>query len=198
MPPFRDPRAIALPLFLALTSLLFIMRPAPAFSSEVRHVQLLPVSSGSEVTAKPFWAEPLKHTIAISKQFLRPNSDWGAGHRGVDFLVSTSDSILAPHTGTISLASEVFGVPTVVLSHQDGSSEVFQPLCLGPKLKLGQKIQIGERLGMHCLGSKQSHCDALTCVHWAYRLEPGVYINPLRMTGRLSHAFLLPSTQFQS
>jgi len=137
---------------------------------------------------EPLWRVPVKSKLAQMSGFSRPTSDWGAGHRGVDFLPDRV--IRAPHIGRISWLGLAFGVPTLVLAHSDGSTEVFQPVCsLKPK---GSVVTAGEALASFCASKQNDHCSLLTCVHWSYRLADGQYLNPLRMVGLIGAAKTYP------
>lgn len=139
---------------------------------------------------------PLEKVDAPINQFLRPNSDWGAGHRGVDFYAEPGQSLLAPHAGKVTLDSMVFGVPTVVLERADGSSSVFQPSCLQSGFERNQEIAPGEAFALICEGTEPvSHCRQIPCLHWGFRIAQEVYLNPLKFTGLVSVPVLLKTDQ---
>jgi hypothetical protein len=83
-----------------------------------------------------------------------------------------------------------------VLSHSDGTSQVFQPACLLEDSEVGQTLAAGQSFGAFCgMDGHDGHCAQLACIHWSYRLDKSTYINPLRMIGYLAPATLLPLGQ---
>ena len=196
MPSFRDPKFAILSLFAVVLSALMWVSPQPSSAKEFHRVEPLKVAESSPSLVAPFWRAPVKAQLEVVRPFLRPSSDWGAGHRGIDILAQPDSEVLAPHKSIIAFANLAFGVPTVVLNHQDGSSQVFQPVCLLATSETGQALQRGEAFGVYCRSdSAAGHCGALECIHWSYRLDKSTYINPLRMLGLLMPASLLPSGQ---
>ena len=164
---------------LGLTCLL-PLTPTP----EVHLATSLPAASASPSMQTPLWRLPVKGSLTRLSEFSRPTSDWGAGHRGVDFLPESA--VLAPHAGRIAWLGLAFGVPTLVLEHGDGSTEVFQPVCaLRPKRAA---VLAGAAIASFCASKQNDHCSRLGCVHWSYRLTDGQYLNPLRMVGLIGPA----------
>jgi len=197
MPKLHDPKFFLWPLFAILLWSAVSLHPASASAVSLRgsgfQIVETPLASARAQAQTPNWVLPSKSALTIVHEFLRPTSDWGSGHRGVDFETSEGDVLLTPHSGRISLAGLVFGVPTVVVEHSKGSSSVFQPVCLGSRMRVGDILQTGARFGSYCdAPSGQPHCGALPCVHWAFRLDRGVYLNPLRMVGLLRPSTLRP------
>lgn len=193
MPNFRDPKLAIFSLMAVFLSALIWTNPPPARASETQQISPLRLAEKTPTVRSPLWMSPLNDKPEVLRPFLRPSSDWGAGHRGVDILATADSQVLAPHQSTIGFANLAFGVPTVVLNHEDGSSQVFQPLCLIETSELGQILKPGQAFGVFCGGdSKDGHCGQLGCIHWSYRLDKETYINPLRMIGALQPATLLP------
>jgi hypothetical protein len=193
MPNFRDPKVAILSLLVVFLSALIWTNPPPASASQSQQITLLKLAEKAPTFKSPLWLTPLNENLEVIRPFLRPSSDWGAGHRGVDIVADADSMVLSPHSSTIGFANLAFGVPTVVLDHDDGSSEVFQPVCLVESAGLGQKLDAGELFGAFCSNeSNDGHCGQLGCIHWSYRLDKDTYINPLRMVEILQPAKLLP------
>jgi murein DD-endopeptidase MepM/ murein hydrolase activator NlpD len=193
MPNFRDPKLAILSLLVVFLSALIWTNPPPAGASESQRIAPLKLAQETPAIKSPLWLPPLNASLEVLHPFLRPSSDWGAGHRGVDIVADADSMVLSPHRSTIGFANLAFGVPTVVLDHEDGSSQVFQPVCLVESVGLGQKLDAGDAFGAFCSNdSNDGHCGQLGCIHWSYRLDKDTYINPLRMIGVLQPAKLLP------
>lgn len=199
MPNFRDPKLAIVSLLVVFLSALIWTNPPAARASQTLHVAPLKLAQSAPAIEAPLWRSPLKANLEVLRPFLRPSSDWGAGHRGVDIVVASNTQILAPHGSQIGFANLAFGVPTVVLNNNNGSSQVFQPVCLLGNKELGQNLKPGQAFGVFCPGgAANGHCGQLFCVHWSYRLDKETYINPLRMIGILQPAELLPFGQIDT
>jgi murein DD-endopeptidase MepM/ murein hydrolase activator NlpD len=193
MPKFRDPKVLLWPLLALMFWSATTMNPSSASAVSLRgsgfHIVSTPLASNEPGFSTRNWVVPTKSPFVVVHEFLRPNSDWGAGHRGIDFESGLGELLVAPHTATIALASLVFAIPTVVLRHPGGTTSVFQPACLESGLATGSKVETGAPFARYCRPDQQTaHCGALPCVHWAFRLDKGVYLNPLRNVG-----LILPS-----
>ena len=190
MPSFHNPKVLLLPLFALLIWSAFGLHPSSASAVVLRNegfkVVLTPLASEPPQIETPNWVLPVRPALGVVHEFLRPTSDWGAGHRGIDFQVSSDQQILAPHEGVVSFSGLAFDVPTVVLSHEGSASSTFQPVCLSAGMTVGAKVLAGQPFGVLCQSdSVPAHCGALPCVHWGFRLDKGVSINPLRLVGLL-------------
>ena len=156
-------------------------------------ITTIPAAEQSPNVVAPNWVLPTQPTFGVVNEFLRPTSDWGAGHRGIDFEVTLTQPLLAPHKGVVTSAGRVFDVPTLVITDPDSTSNVFQPVCLDFGVKRGDSVIAGQKFGTYCPGDKSKlHCGALACVHWGFRLDKSVYLNPLRMVGLLLPSALEP------
>ena len=193
MPKFRNPKFLLLPLIAFMAWSAFTLQPSSA-SAEVRvrdgfKITTIPAARSGPNIVTPNWVLPTQPTFGVVNEFLRPTSDWGAGHRGIDFEVAVDQPLLAPHKGVVTSAGMVFDVPTVVITNPDSTSSVFQPACLNFGVKRGASVVAGQEFGTYCPGDgSRLHCGALSCVHWGFRLDKAVYLNPLRML-----KLLLPS-----
>ena len=199
MPNFRDPKIAMLSLLVVFLSALMWVKPQPSSAIEIQQLEPLKLAETSPKLIDPLWRAPFRSELDVLRPFLRPSSDWGAGHRGVDILAGEQTEVLAPHKATIGFANLAFGIPTVVLEHSDGSSQVFQPVCLLATSETGQNLKAGEAFGVFCASNtQQGHCGQIGCIHWSYRLDKGTYVNPLRMIGLLQPSTLLPIGQIET
>ncbi|MEN9955814.1 MAG: hypothetical protein RLY34_621, partial [Actinomycetota bacterium] len=53
------------------------------------------------------WNPPLETPIRLINQYRQPNSDFSAGHRGVDYLVEPAQPVFAPASGQIWFVGKV-------------------------------------------------------------------------------------------
>gem|GEM_PF-303422 len=195
MPQFRNPKVLLLPLIAILAWSVFALHPSSASAGVLVddgfRVVLTPLAGPRPLVVAPNWVLPIRQDFAVVHEFLRPTSDWGAGHRGIDFEVDPNQPLLAPHEGVVASSGLVFDVPTVVIAHSGSNSSVFQPACLDGAVSKGAHVSVGEPFGSYCASKRETlHCGALPCVHWSFRLDKGVYLNPLRMVGLLMQSEL--------
>ena len=158
-------------LFIASALLLnFLPKPSPASAAEL-------------------WRAPLKQPV-LAREFRQPNSDWSAGHRGVDYLVTKAQPVFAPHDGVISFDGLVVNRSVLSIRHGNGYISSFEPVCSA--LKPGDSVKTGEPIGISCFTSNYvSHCLPKFCLHFSLRTENG-YLSPLLALGELSPSRLKP------
>lgn len=134
------------------------------------------------------WTVPLITPVLLVHQFISPNSDYSAGHRGVDFAVVEGAALLAPERGTIVFAATVAGKPVVAIQHANGYRTAFEPACsLKP---VGTVVASGQSFGRVCSGGYRSHCFPALCLHFSLR-HNGLYLSPLALIGGLSPSVLV-------
>ncbi|MEY4390918.1 MAG: Murein hydrolase activator NlpD precursor [Actinomycetota bacterium] len=150
-------------------------------------VSELPLARDLQV-AKPLWRWPLAQPFA-ARAFLKPSSDWGAGHRGLDLESNPDEAVVAPLDGEITFSGQAFGTPTIVIT-QGELSTVVQPACSDDFHLKGSNVEAGEKIGRMCLGSEKHHCGDAYCLHWSCRYQNEEYLNPLLMVGLLEPARL--------
>jgi murein DD-endopeptidase MepM/ murein hydrolase activator NlpD len=137
------------------------------------------------VSRESLWLPVVSDDLAAARQFRQPETAWGAGHRGVDYLASAGDQLSSPTASVVQFAGLVFGRPVVVLRHADGLSSEVEPACLAKEITLGQSLQAGQRFGQVCFVAKNGHCEGV-CLHWGIRTTTRGYLSPERFTGELS------------
>lgn len=140
-------------------------------------------------SASSLWQSPIAKPILV-QEFRQPNSDWSAGHRGVDYLVADSQTVFADHDGVVSFTGTVVNRQLVSIRHDNGMVSSLEPVC-SSKSK-GEVVKTGEELGVICFGSAYvSHCLPKLCLHFSLRTE-NAYLSPLLVLGQLSPSRLKP------
>jgi murein DD-endopeptidase MepM/ murein hydrolase activator NlpD len=165
----------------------------------------LPKISGELSLKHGMWHWPVKPAV-VESVFRQPNSDWGAGHRGIDLIALPAAPLLAPTSARVAFAGPVFGRPVVTLLNDQGLTLEFEPACLPnppaldtttavgvaaelllPQVRVGQNVSAGQIFGVFCPVGLATHCPA-TCLHWGVRTEDGGYLSAQRFLNRLAPA----------
>ena len=136
------------------------------------------------------WNPPLEAPIRLINQYRQPNSDYSAGHRGVDYLVKTGQPVLAPADGIVWFAGKVAQRPLISLKHGNGYLSEFEPVCTD--LSKGEPVFAGQQIGYVCQADETylPHCAKADCLHFSLRIE-GAYLSPLVFFGGLNPSRLL-------
>lgn len=148
-------------------------------------------SSESQITA---WQLPLAPDTAgqilLLRPYLQPNSDYSAGHRGVDYLAPIDTPVLSPADGQVAFAGRVVSRYLVTIKHQSSVVTELEPVC--PLVSVGESVSQGQTIGFVCddLPGYRWHCDT-ECLHFSMRID-GKYLSPLALIGGLSPSRLLP------
>lgn len=143
------------------------------------------------------WNPPLETPIRLVNQYRQPNSDYSAGHRGVDYLVKLGQPILAPADGKVWFSGRVAQRPVLSLQHSGGYLTEFEPVC--SDLAKGEPVFAGQQIAVICQAENnyQSHCSSALCLHFSLRSPEkfkgaGQYLSPLVFIGGLNPTRLLP------
>ena len=156
---------------------------------------LVPQLSTSESVQTQYFQLPFSTPHRLVNPYLQPTSDYSAGHRGVDFEVSTNDPIFAPADGVLTFTGHLVDRDLITIAHTrlGGSNLVseLEPVCTS--LKIGSQVRKGVQIGAVCTPdpSYKRHCQAIQCLHFSMRLG-GKYLSPLAFIGGLSPSRLLP------
>jgi murein DD-endopeptidase MepM/ murein hydrolase activator NlpD len=144
--------------------------------------QILPVNT---------WNPPLETPIRLVNQYRQPNSDYSAGHRGVDYLVELGQEVFAPADGQIWFSRKVGHRNVLSMSHAGGYLSEVEPVC--SDLTKGEPIFQGQQVGEVCAATSEyrQHCQSATCLHFSLRKD-GAYLSPLIFIGGLNPSRLLP------
>ncbi|MFM1983818.1 MAG: hypothetical protein RL723_253 [Actinomycetota bacterium] len=138
------------------------------------------------------WNPPLETPIRLINQYRQPNSDFSAGHRGVDYLVEPAQPVFAPASGQIWFVGKVVDRNLVTIKHSGGIVSEFEPVCTN--LHRGQTLLGGQPFGEVCEAEPgyRQHCESATCMHFSIRKD-GAYLSPLFLLGGLNPSRLLPT-----
>lgn len=130
---------------------------------------LVLVLTGSPAHAAP-WVWPLDDH-RIDRSFDPPESDYGAGHRGVDLPGRVGQVVRAVAVGRVTFAGSVAGVPTITISHGVERS-TYQPVAA--TVRVGDAVAAGQPIGR--LRGGHPSCRG-TCLNLG-RLRGGTYLDP--------------------
>ena len=146
--------------------------------------------AGSDLPASS-WNPPVDAPVRLVNQYRQPNSDYSAGHRGVDYLVSQRQSVIAPADGQVWFAGKVAQRPLLSLLHDGGYLTEFEPVCTD--LKKGERVFAGQEIAQVCQAEANylQHCPNAICLHFSMRYE-GKYLSPIVFIGGLNPSRLLP------
>ena len=129
------------------------------------------------------WAWPLgDHRVASG--FDLPDTEYSAGHRGIDLPGRAGEPVRAVAAGRVAFAGSVAGVGVVTVDH-GGERSTYQPL--DAAVNRGDAVETGEVLGR--LSGHGSHC-ATACLHLG-RLASEAYLDPLDRLGTEAHVRLV-------
>lgn len=135
------------------------------------------------------WAEPIPYLeTALVEGYLAPVSQYGAGHRGIDFQIAPGTTIHSPSNGVIHFSGKVVNRHVLTVRTDSGKRVSFEPVCTD--LTRGDRVEKGQVIGYHCNTDPgyQEHCES--CVHASVRDDYG-YLSPMQMFGQLSPSVLL-------
>lgn len=128
---------------------------------------------------------------ALINSYRQSETEYSAGHRGVDYEVELGQGVFAPAAGTVHFVGKVVDRQLISLSHQGQLLTAFEPVC--STLKRGQEVKQGDLIGEVCEAdiSYDQHCYRVFCLHFSIR-KNGEYLSPLWFTGELTPSRLLP------
>ena len=135
------------------------------------------------------WAEPIPYLYEnLEEDYLAPVSEYGAGHRGIDFHVTPGQQLESPADGTVHFVGKVVNRNLITIRTDRGKLASFEPVC--SNLRSGQRVSQGQGIGVRCDGDEtyEAHCES--CVHASARDNFG-YLSPLHMLGQKSPSVLL-------
>jgi murein DD-endopeptidase MepM/ murein hydrolase activator NlpD len=156
-------------------------------------------SSGSALSIEPAdtntseesWQVPLAPPVHLINPYLQPNSDYSAGHRGIDYRVYEGQSVLAPTDATVWFVGKVVDRGVLSLRTASGDLVAFEPVC--SELKPGDRVKAGQPIASVCAAdsSYRQHCEDQPCLHFSLRGPEG-YLSPIVRIGGYSPTVLLP------
>ena len=149
-------------------------------------VAIAPAHGGAATDPIGRW--PLSPQPQVLTTFDPPESEFGAGHRGIDLAGSGGQAVLSSLPGQVSFAGVIAGRGVVVVTH-GGTRTTYEPVSAG--VSVGATVTAGQPLGtLQLIGS---HCFPRACLHWGW-LRGDVYLDPLALVGGVRRVRLLPLT----
>jgi murein DD-endopeptidase MepM/ murein hydrolase activator NlpD len=127
--------------------------------------------------------------LRVVRGFDPPDSEFGAGHRGVDLASTPGAAVRSAADGVVRFAGSVAGRGLVVVLHADGVSTEYEPL--RPAVSTGSAIRRGQVLGR--VRGTHGACGTGQCVHWGAR-RGAEYVDPMLLLRPLGPVRLLPWT----
>lgn len=148
-------------------------------------------AKADELTADSPWQAPLAAPLHLINPYFQPNSDYSAGHRGVDYRVALDDLIYAPTDATVWFIGKVVDRQVVSLRTKSGDLLEFEPAC--SPLTQGDQVTAGQTIAAVCEAdlNYRQHCQSQLCLHFSLRTDRG-YLSPMVRYGSLSPTVLLP------
>jgi len=136
------------------------------------------------------WTYPVA-AQEVFKDYSSPNGDYSAGHRGIDFLASEGEMVLAVTDGEVRFSGQVAGRGVVSIALADGYVAEVEPICAN--VAEGEIVSTGQPIGTVC-DAQNPHCPE-TCLHLSARKFSAeysrgfAYLNPLLFfeSFKLSH-----------
>ncbi len=176
--------------------------PLPARISMLSVIMMLVCPSSIASTAGSKWDLPLPgiSPAAITAEFAPPTSQFGSGHRGVDFPATQGQRVIAVGSGVVSFAGSIAGKPVISIELSDSINvfgtrvrSTYEPV--SPLVSTGDFVTAGTIIGyIDFVGSNSGHCRDI-CLHFGLKVvgEPATsYLSP-RILWR-STATLYPSS----
>jgi murein DD-endopeptidase MepM/ murein hydrolase activator NlpD len=154
-------------------------------------ISLLVAYSAAASPAPVIWQPPLNPPLQLINKYRQPNSDYSAGHRGVDYLARLDQSVLAPADGQVLFARPIYNRGVLSINHGNGILTEFEPVC--SDFAVGELVFAGQEIGRICDAdaSYPGHCGNQLCMHFSVR-QHGRYLSPLIFMGLANPSRLLP------
>ena len=106
----------------------------------------------------------------IAAAFVRPEGDYGPGHRGIDYAVPVGTRIRASAPGTVSFSGPVAGVLAVTIDHGSGIESTYTGLSQ-LDVSRGETVDEGRFIGA------AGNAHAVPGLHFGMKLN-GDYVDP--------------------
>lgn len=132
-------------------------------------------------------AWPLKPRPEVARPFDPPDSEYGAGHRGVDLVAQPGQPVAAAAAGRVVYAGDLAGRGVVSIAHRDGLRTTYEPV--SAHVAEGDRVQAGGRIGTVARG--HDGCPDSTCLHWGLR-RGEQYLDPLTVVAAAGPLRLKP------
>ncbi len=132
------------------------------------------------------WGWPIAPPRRVVQTFVAPESEYGAGHRGIDVAATAGTVVLAPADGVVHFSGIVVDRPVLSIEHGGDLISSFEPVF--SDLTPGTVVRRGQPVGLVAAGG---HCSSV-CLHFGVRLH-GQYVSPLNYLGGIPPPVLLPT-----
>jgi hypothetical protein len=135
------------------------------------------------------WQEPFpSQDLQWEAEYVAPQTEYGAGHRGVDLRLELNTIIKAPVAGEVSFVGLVVDRPLVTISTANGYLVSLEPVC--SNLRVGDSVKAGIEFAWHCSpeNAYEYHCES--CIHLSVRSAYG-YLSPEYFLAGLKPSVLL-------
>ncbi|MDQ3646106.1 MAG: peptidoglycan DD-metalloendopeptidase family protein [Actinomycetota bacterium] len=114
---------------------------------------------------------------AIARPWLAPETDWGSGHRGLDYASPPGTAVRAAAAGTVTFAGAVAGIEAVTIDHGDGLATSYSAL---GAIHVAEGQQVGAGAWIGTVG--EAHTGTGSGLHLSVRLG-GEYVDPRAYMG---------------
>lgn len=131
------------------------------------------------------WVWPVSAPHPIVQPFIAPQTQYSAGHRGIDIAAPADSIVRSPADGIIHFSGFVVNRNLVSIDHGGGILSSFEPV--HSDLTEGTLVRRGEQIGV----LQSGHCST-PCLHLGVRVH-GHYVSPLNYLGPLAPSVLLPT-----
>ena len=129
-----------------------------------------------EVLGAPRWLAPPVDSV-ITRYFEPPETDFGPGHRGIDYGVVPGVKVRAAADGVVSFAGSVAGTNAVTLDHGDGLVTTYSRLGMISVL-YGMRVDQGQFIGT----TSTAHPGEWAGLHFSVKVN-AAYVDPLTLLG---------------
>lgn len=116
----------------------------------------------------------------VSAAFDAPQSDFGAGHRGVDYAVERGTRVRAAAGGTVAFAGSVAGMLAVTIDHGSGVETTYTALSR-------VFVRAGERVGEGSFVGASGNAHTAPGLHFGVKVR-GTYVDPTTLLAQLDVA----------
>ncbi len=129
----------------------------------------------------------------ISRHFEAPSTQWGPGHRGIDYRVAPGTSVAAAGDGTVTFAGDVAGVNAVTIDHGGGLETTYSDMA-EVLVSSGERVGAGRWVGRTGYAHPEGDHPGLhfgVIYHDAY-VDPLGWLGPVALAGAIHLAPTVP------
>ncbi len=151
----------------------------------ISHADARAVPAHTATTVVNGWQWPVAEPQIVTRPFVAPETQYSAGHRGIDLAAAIDTEVRAPSDGIVSFAGTVVDRPVLSIEHPGEVITTVEPVIA--RVVEGERVAAGQVIGIVASGG---HC-APGCLHFGVRSH-GLYVSPLLYVGIVPRAVLLP------